>query len=180
MFKDVDGEHWAYKPIYRLKDLEIVSGKSEDYFDPDGYVTREEFVKMLCLAFEIEKDSTKLAAFHDVESGAWYESYINTAYSKGIVSGIEENKFGIGIELTRQDLCVMAVRVKGLEENAGNAIDFADSEAIAEYAKGAVSYLVKSGVVNGFTDNTFRPEEKCTRAQAAKVVYELMEIWRDE
>lgn len=180
MFKDVDGEHWAYKPIYRLKDLEIVSGKSEDYFDPDGYVTREEFVKMLCLAFEIEGDSSVKTDFSDVKSGAWYESYINTAYSKGIVAGTSENRFGIGIELTRQDLCVMAVRVKGLEENAGNAIDFADSEAIAEYAKGAVSYLVKSGVVNGFTDNTFRPEEKCTRAQAAKVVYELMEIWRDE
>lgn len=180
MFKDVTDEHWAYKPIYRLKDLEIVSGKSKEYFDPNGYVKREEFVKMLCLAFDIERDSNVAAEFSDVDKNAWYENYINTAYSKGIVTGINENTFGIGAELTRQDLCVMAVRVKGVEESTGEELDFADTDSISEYAKDAVSYLVKNGVVNGFEDGSFKPQEKCTRAQAAKIIYELMEIWRDE
>lgn len=180
MFKDVTDTHWAYKPIYRLKDLEIVSGKSKEYFAPDGFVTREEFVKMLCLAFNIEKDSSKTVDFLDVETGAWYEKYIDTAYSKGIVTGINENKFGIGIELTRQDLCVMAVRVRNLEESTVEELDFTDSESVSEYAKSAVSYLVKNGVVNGFEDGSFKPQEKCTRAQAAKIIYELMEVWRDE
>lgn len=177
MFKDVTEEHWAYKAVYRLKELEIVNGKSKDEFVPEGTVKREEFLKMLCEALKIQEVAGENSKFNDVENGAWYEKYVNIAVSNGIVSGMGNDMFGTGLDITRQDLCVMAVRASGKEsEEITENSDFSDFSGISDYAKPAVSYLVKQGVINGFDDNTFRPFEKCTRAQAAKIIYSLMDI----
>lgn len=180
MFDDVSKEHWAYKAIYRMKELEIVSGRTEKTFAPDEKVTREEFLKMLTVAFKLKNENDKNNSFSDVLPGAWYEEYINIAISNNIANGISADRFGTGLNITRQDLCTMAVRAGNISIDDDARLAFEDADEVADYAKGAVSYLVNAGVVNGFEDNTFKPNAECTRAQAAKIIYELLNAWRDE
>jgi hypothetical protein len=72
-------------------------------------------------------------------------------------------------------MCVRLAQAIGLELNAEKAYDeFTDSANIADYAKDSVEALCKSGIVNGMGDGRFEPIGQATRAQAAKVIYEMI------
>jgi len=175
VFADVAKSHWANEPVEALAKLGVVSGKGNGKFDPESTVTREEFVKMIVGAFGIEsKDG--VIDFADVPASHWAYEYIRTAYAKNIVKGISWDKFGVGSPITRQDMAVIIMRVvKDKEiELTGNASSFKDDNLIADYAKESVMELVAGGVINGYNDGTFRPEGPLTRAEAAKVIYALM------
>ena len=56
------------------------------------------------------------------------------------------------------------------------SLDFADSSSIPDYAKEAVAALSKSGIINGVGGNTFAPDDSSSRAQAAKIIYGIMQL----
>ena len=174
-FADVPEEHWAYSDIYFLKEMGVISGLKENLFEPESKVTREQFVKMVIDAFKIEKTSAVLS-FTDVEDDTWYATYIKTAVSQGIVNGKSEEQFGIGESITRQDVCAILARVLKLGSESAAELNFSDAKQVAEYAKSAVSTLSGYAVINGFDDLTFRPEEVCTRAQAARIISNAISI----
>ncbi len=171
-FSDVTDSHWAKSYIEELASKGILSGVGNNMFKPDDFVTREQFAKILAEAFGIVNDNAE-SDFADVEKGSWYEKYVATVYAKGIATGIGENMFGIGQNMTRQDMAVMIVRAAkalGINLAEPSTHSFNDDGKIADYAKEAVSILISANVVSGFEDNTFRPTENCTRAQVAKIV----------
>ena len=53
---------------------------------------------------------------------------------------------------------------------------FADDSVIEDYAKEAVYQLTAQGIINGFEDGSFRPDDTATRAQAAKMICLLTEL----
>jgi len=61
-------------------------------------------------------------------------------------------------------------------EIAGDAMSFTDNGQISSWAKEAVSALSGAGVINGMGDGTFAPKALVTRAQLAKVTYEIMKL----
>ena len=173
IFDDLADCEWAKEAIEELYKKNIVSGVDDKKFEPMRNITREEFVKLVVLAFgfEISEGET---GFSDVSSGAWYESYIKTAMDNGIVTGISETEFGVGKNITRQDMAVIIARVKNMK-NVENAEPFADDADISDYAKEAVYAMKETGIITGVGDNRFAPKNNATRAQAAKVIYEGME-----
>ena len=96
----------------------------------------------------------------------------------GITNGVSENEFGVGRPITRQDVCVMICRALGIDTadvSLAN-ISFADADEISDYAKSSVAYLSSYAVINGFSDNTFKPADICTRAQAARIICYSLEL----
>ena len=176
-FIDLDTVPWAYEAISALCDKGIIAGRSEDRFVPDEVITREEFVKLCVCALGLENEAYT-NKFSDVQSGAWYEKYVNIAFARGICSGIGDGAFGIGESITREDMTVMlynALKTSGYEaQQSGNT--FADDELISAYAKEAVSMLTEAGVINGVGDNKFDPKANATRAQAAKVIFGALKL----
>ena len=97
-----------------------------------------------------------------------------------VVNGIGDGKFGVGTNITREDICTILERVLEKEENTldeddSKEVSFEDKETISEYAKKAVSKLYRAGIVNGMTEKEMKPKEKTTRAQMVKMVYLLKE-----
>ena len=90
------------------------------------------------------------------------------------MNGIGENIFGVGKSVSRQDFAVMMYRA--LADNAGDdaVLRFSDSEEIADYAQAAVKHFVSGGIISGYDDNTFRPNGSITRAEAAKIIYNII------
>ncbi len=181
MFVDVENDSWAYNYIYYLKQKNIISGDASGNFNPDGNITREQFVKILCEAFGIKTENSAMK-FDDVKDGEWYAEYIRAAFGRGIVKGISENMFGVGEHLTRQDLCVMALRAYAtlyetevIGSSNGKKV-FQDSELISDYAAEAIEFMYENGIVAGNGDGSFRPLESCTRAETAKIIYGLLEF----
>ena len=175
-FTDLSGVDWAADAIQSLAGLGIVNGIGDGQFAPSESVTREAFVKMLLLAsgmFETGHD----CSFSDVDSSQWYAEYVACAFDKGIVTGISETEFGIGMTITRQDMAVMIERTAdsaGIEiEKVRDYDGFTDSSEIADYAAEAVERLCSAGILNGMGDGSFCPTAQLTRAEAAKVIYDM-------
>ena len=170
-FSDVAPEHWAFEAINSLCKKGIINGRGNGNFDPDGVVTREEFVKLLLGALDIQP-SGELTGFADVDGSAWYAPYVSAAYHKGIVNGISDTAFGVGQSLTRQDMCVIIARAASLNGEEAE-IEFEDGSMVSDYAKSAVSVMAQKGIVVG-SEGYFRPTDSLSRAEAAMVLMRLM------
>ncbi len=77
-YKDVRVTDWYYEYVKNLSESGIVSGDGTGYFNPDGNVTREQFLKMIIMAADIETDNGE-KTFSDVSDDAWYKDYVLTA-----------------------------------------------------------------------------------------------------
>ena len=170
-FDDIASVDWAVEAIEYLYTKGVVNGKADRVFDPNGTVTREEIVKMISIAVGLVEEAD--VEFADVESSSWAKPFIAKAVKAGIISGIGDNMFGFGQAVTRQDIATMLYRVIGTQEVV-NFGSFADGTSIADYAKEAVGVLADKKIINGFEDNTFRPTDSCTRAQAAVIIYNYL------
>ncbi len=168
-FTDIADCAWAHEFIKALYDKGIVTGVSADSFEPNRAVTRAEFVKMLVTAFNVSASNEVAFAFDDVTKDMWSYPYIETAYKGGIVSGMNKNYFGATETITRQDAAVMIARVLGAP-SVTEKDTFADSQNISDYAKDAVAFAAKRGIMNGMSDGNFEPMGITTRAQAAAII----------
>ena len=177
LYSDMEDFEWAKEAVYALNTKGIINGVGENRYEPEREVKREEFVKMIALAFEIEKGE-KENCFTDVKDGEWYYGYIIDAYSLGIINGDEDGNFGTGRSISREDAAVIiyrAVNVIGKELNASEEkAEFTDNNKISDYAKEAVSELYKRGYISGKNDNRFDSKASLTRAEAAKLIYEMI------
>ncbi len=180
-FHDMDQAIWADLAVSDLVKAGIVNGMGDGSFRPNQSVTREEFVKMLLGALGIEALEAE-TAFSDVNANEWYATYVAAAEQLGIVQGISEEAFGVGQTIVRQDMALMiqrAMEVTGKTLNQdGETVMFGDTDSISDYAKDAVDQLAKAGIINGMGDGNFAPMQSCTRAEAAKVIYELINYMR--
>ncbi len=184
-FSDLKNVPWAVEAINSLSKLNIISGVGNGAFAPDRSVKREEFAKMIVLAFALHSvDEDHKCTFLDTAKDDWHYTYINAACGNNVTNGMNENTFGVGENITRQDLAVMCYRAaleKGLTLEANNAVgEFADKDKIAEYAWVAINVLNQNGIINGFDDATIRPEATATRAEAATIIYRLLVLLEEE
>jgi len=178
IFTDLEAVPWAKDAIVNLAELDIIHGDGNMKFNPLNNVTREEFTKMVICAFAPDASPGEIS-FTDVMSGDWFCSYIKKAKALGIVNGISETMFGSGQYITRQDMAVIAFnagKIYGANLSGESKTMFDDNDKIADYAKEAVLALKNAGIISGKGNNTFCPNDFSTRAEAAKIIYGLLEI----
>lgn len=175
-FSDIADYGWAKEAINALADKGIINGVTVGKFEPESNVTREQVVKMILLSIDKNSVDTE-CPFADVDKNEWYAPYVAEGYRQGIITGISETAFGTGESLTRQDLATIAVRAA---KNEGiidvqdiKKANFDDRRGIADYAVEAVDILYSMGVINGKGGNLFAPTDYCSRAEAAKIIYNI-------
>lgn len=176
-FKDMDKNHWAYENVVKLKELGIVNGDEKGNFNPSQKVTREQFLKMLVEALEIDTAYSE-TSFGDVDANSWYAPYVAVGTKAGIINGITAETFGIGCDISRQDMAVMLLRVLNMKNVEITAVEgeFADNSSISDYASEAVYAVRSAGIINGYADNTFAPASSLTRAEASAVIIRLLDL----
>lgn len=175
VFNDIGSVSWARDSIEELARRGVINGKAEKIFAPNDTVTREEFVKMVVLALNITAEDTS-CDFTDVRDDAWYKEYVGRAMGSGLVNGLGNGTFGVGENISRQDIAV--ILWNGIKSKAGNgsAAAFIDNNAVSDYAKEAVNAMRYLNIIDGYEDNTFRPRNAATRAEAAKLLYKAVQI----
>lgn len=172
-FIDMESAAWAKDAVYTLFKKGIVSGRTENTFEPNANITRAEFIKLLVGSGDGLKQGTE-QIFSDVNKDSWYYDYVNTAYFEGYATGYEDGSFAPSDNITRQDMAVLIYRYLGSPETVLDLAQFSDSEEISDYAKTAVSYLYGKNVINGMGDGTFSPKDRATRAEAAQMIYKVI------
>lgn len=169
IFSDIKDYAWAKEAIETLYKNGAINGKTEDLFVPQDNITREEFVAIIVRVLGVDYKVSDVV-FSDVLAGAWYEKYISAAVAEGIVSGKDDGTFGVGENITRQDMAVMMCRALKAEV-LSESVEFADDADISEYAKSSVYTMKNKGIINGFADGNFMPKKNATRAEAAVMIY---------
>lgn len=175
-FNDIENYAWAEESILALYKKNIISGRGDGVFAPGDYVKREEFVKMLICAINAGVGANT-DRFVDVDADAWYAGYVNKAIELELVSGMAEDYFGTGMNITRQDIAVILARcakLKGITLPEKKSTAFADEDKISEYAREAVKMLAASGIINGNENGEFAPERFATRAETARLIFEFL------
>ncbi len=171
-FRDIGSTEWARTAIEYLKDKGIISGISETEFAPLENITREQAAKIICLAFDAGDDGTPVS-FTDIQKGMWYEEYISRLCNAGYINGISKNLYGVGENITRQDFVTIIYRIVKADGAVENTA-FSDSGEFGDYAAEAINFFAYNKIVNGYEDNTFRPKNSITRAEAAQIVYNII------
>ena len=106
--------------------------------------------------------------FTDVNENDWFYDVVLYAYDNGLMTGVSATEFAPNQTTTRGMIVSMLARLEGVTsaEDAG----FADVAENDWYAT-AVNWAASVGVVNGYEDNTFRPNAPITREQMAAILY---------
>ena len=116
---------------------------------------------------EPEEPATDVSdIFIDVAPNAWYKDAVQYAYAGGLMTGVSANEFAPDATTTRGMIVSMLARLEGVE--SANDAGFADVSD--EWYATAVNWAASVGVVNGYEDGTFRPNDAITREQLAAIL----------
>lgn len=172
---DIKG-HWAEKDIQFLLELGIVKGFSNNSFQPNAKVTREEFIKMLVESLKLEKTTTT-SIFEDVPETRWSNPYIATAIEQGIIIPDENgDRFSPNTPITRFDMALAVGRALKLSnENNEFIYAFKDNHLILSH-QNTINSVVESKIIQGYLDETFRPNNSATRAESVVVIKRTLDF----
>lgn len=177
------GSHWAKDILTDMYNAGIIKGVEDGgilKFYPDNDMTRAEFSSMICgyLGISTDKYADKPLDFTDSrEIPLWAENPIKAVAALGVITGKSDDNghtlyFAPNSKITRAE--AMTVIGRCVKDLATGELSFADSTDVPEWAVPYVSGLLKLGIVNGYEDNTIRPNNNVRRAEAAAMLYKLM------
>ena len=116
---------------------------------------------------EPEEPSTDVSEiFIDVAPNAWYKDAVQYAYDNGLMTGVSATEFAPEATTTRAMIVSILARLEGV--TSAEAAGFGDVND--EWYATAVNWAANVGVVNGYEDNTFRPNQPITREQLAAIL----------
>ncbi|OBZ15001.1 hypothetical protein A8L34_14065 [Bacillus sp. FJAT-27264] len=170
-FADIKG-HWAEENIKELIELGAIKGYPDDTFRPDNRITRAEFVTIVVKAFNLQAGAG--TTFGDTKTH-WAKDAIATAAALGIVNGYSADTFAPDEVVTREQVAAMVVRAAQIA-TTDKSISFADSQQVSDWARPALAAAVSSGLVNGYTDGTVKPQGDTTRAEAAAIILRALQL----
>lgn len=174
-FIDVPKDAWYAESVMYCKEHGLMSGTGNDKFSPDTTCTRGMIIAILWRACG---EPTVSAAdmkdgFDDVDPNAYYAKAVYWARKEGIMSGFSKTEFGPNSNITREQIVTILWRYLGSKKVTAES--FADADQISSYAKDAVNWARRTGVVAGKGNNMFDPKGVATRAQVAAIFYRFIE-----
>jgi hypothetical protein len=180
-FNDIASvKDWAGRQIAVAAAKGIIDGREEGAFVPAGNVTRAEFAKLIVKTFGLENATAK-ETFTDVNVGDWYQPYVAAAAEAGLIDGRADGIFAPNETITRAELATIASRAltKVKSYKAVEAVDtalaaFADADQVNTSLKAGVAFAAEQALVVGQDAGKFNPNAATTRAEAAVVIYRLL------
>ncbi|WP_165921160.1 S-layer homology domain-containing protein [Paenibacillus albiflavus] len=151
-FTDVKDSHWAKKDIIDAVEKGYVDGYPDETFNPEGTVTKAEFIKMAAAALKYKLST---------DDSAWYSKYWNTAKEQKLIVNNDLSEQEVNKPITRFEMARVASRAIG--------------ETTTEENKWM--YLATSnGLIHGHPGGLLAEEETTTRAQAVAVIERILSV----
>lgn len=157
-----DTDHYAY-----------IVGYEDGTIRPNGHITRAEAATVF---FRLLTDKARDAnlndrsPYPDVSAGAWYNKAVATLSRMGILSGYEDGSFRPNATVTRAEFAAMAARF----DTEAKPVDTPFTDLTGCWAADEIAKAYGKGWVNGYGDNTFRPNGPITRAEAVTLINRVL------
>lgn len=157
-----DTDHYAY-----------IVGYEDGTIRPNGHITRAEAATVFFrLLTDKARDAnlTDRSPYPDVSAGDWYNKAIATLSRMGILSGYEDGSFRPNATVTRAEFAAMAARF----DTEAKPVDTPFTDLTGCWAADEIAKAYGKGWVNGYGDNTFRPNGPITRAEAVTLINRVL------
>jgi hypothetical protein len=166
-FVDVPRSHTFYGYIETAFNRNVISGYSDGTFRPGNNVTRGQLCKIVANAAGFNEPVSG-QTFSDVPVGSAFYEYIERMARRGIISGYGDGTFRPGNQATRGQSAKIVARAAGFEEpiTGQTFSDVPSTHPFYQY----IERMARRGLINGYSDGTFRPQNNATRGQASKIV----------
>jgi len=122
-----------------------------------------------------EKETIPAVVYSDI-SNHWAKDFINDLLSKDILSGYQDGTIKPDQNISRAELTVIVAKAMGLKPADKPVLDFADKDSIPAWAAGYVALAKEKGIVLGYDDKTFRPDNNCTRQEAVTIIMNAFKL----
>ncbi len=175
-FADVKEGAWYYEGIEFCYNFGIVSGMTETTFQPNGTLTRAQFVQMLAMydGVDLEEYKTKDSGFTDVKTNHWFNAPVCWAVENGYVSGMSETRFGPNEKITREQLArLFYLYAESVGCDVSYLADlsvYEDESKVSDWAYTQVQWAVGAGIISGTSDTTLSARATATRAQSCRMM----------
>lgn len=179
-FDDVPADKWYAEAVNYVVSKGVMNGVADNLFAPLNTTKREMMVRIIYnMAGQPAVNGTN--RFADVKSGAWYEKAVIWAADNNITSGKGNGSFGVGDDVTRQDVAALLYRYasnKGYDVSAtGDLSKFNDTSAVSGYAVTAMQWAVGKGIISGTAQGNLNPKGNATRAEIAKMAMGFLKAY---
>ena len=154
-FKDVKTTAWYFDPMIHLYESGIINGTSDTTYAPNDTLTWAAALKLLL----VSNGNLKAA---DATGADWSKNTIAKAAELGLVAADLDGAKAI----SRLEFCQVAAKLNKLAESKTES-------KFTDCTDGYVMALVDAKVISGMTETTFEPAASLTRAQIAKIIYQL-------
>lgn len=172
LYKDVtDSSKSWFDPIYSLTDKGIVKGyEGKTRFKPGAKCTRAQLVMLLWRLEGCPKVKKYKNKFSDVKKTDYFYDAVKWAASKKIIEGYSDGKFRPQRMCSRRHVVTFLWKFAGRPEPNAPLNRFKDIKSTDFFYKAAL-WATEQGIVEGFSDGTFRPNGICLRRQIVTYVY---------
>ena len=156
-FKDLPTNHWAYEYIMYLTSKNVINGYKDGTFKPNGTVTNAEFIKLVVMAALPD-----WIDINDAESNLdhWAGPYVWIAERYGVITSGS-------INLSNIDKPIM----RGNSLSTNEKVKFKDVLSLNNDDLLYLRHACSKNLITGYSDNTFKPYNNMTRAEAATMIY---------
>ncbi len=169
VFNDLEKGSWYEDSVNFMVEQGLMNGVGNGRFNPTGNVTRAMLVTILYRA-EGEPSVVGLRnPFADVPQ-AWYTDAVIWAADRGIVTGVEPDRFNPNGNITREQIATILYRYETEAEAPDTLPPFADSDQISPYALRPLNWAIAEGLINGVGNGLLAPRNTATRAQIATIL----------
>ena len=161
------------KEVYWAAAKGITKGYTgTNLFGVEDTCTRGEAAMFLWrLAGKPAPKSVSTPPFSDVPKSHVFYNAISWAYQKGIAKGYSNGKFDVDGKCTRGQIATFIWRYKGSPKPKSSVSPFKD--ALTPAYKTAIIWAAEKGITKGFSDNTFRDKQYCTRGEIVTFLYRV-------
>lgn len=154
--------------------IAYVSGYNDGTVRPNASITRAEVAMIFYNLLDrdtLAKYHTTENSFSDVPSGKWYSAAVSTLSAMGTLSGYPNGTFRPDDSITRAELASVCVRFFSAPP-AGLKEPFSD--IAGHWARADINTAAQLGIVSGYKDGTFRPQNDITRAETIQMVNNVL------
>lgn len=191
--RDISG-FWAEADITFLASMGAVYPDST-YYGPSLPMSRGDFARAVATVMGLVPEETpptrqrsvtmteEPKLFTDVSNQDPNYKYIKIMNEKGIMQGAEQNRFYPSNALTKAEAVAIMVRLLGFENLAPiqqYSTGFRDDASIPIWAKDYIYVAKELGLVSGNEDNYFQPARSLTKAEAARMMTNLIHYLQQE
>lgn len=164
---------WYHDGVHYCIEDQLMIGTAPVLWEPDISLSRAMMAQILYNKAGQPAVSGD-GVFDDVDR-EWYWPAITWGGRNNVLLGYDDGSYGPQDPITREQLATLLWRYAG-QPQTDDQLRFSDAAEVSDYARQALNWASRQGVITGYPDGTFRPQDDASRAEAAQMIMRYFEL----